>query len=155
MLYLPITANLYIDYSTRLSVDWHDDYPWKPKSADEHHHHPFLWSYLLMAPVLPLLLGVFSAPFHVRVYIHSCNHNDLGVFIVRLFIAHVFPSCNTKGCQWLQSTTNVRTSRQNWRGALHISTVISLLLNLNASVGKVCNIFVHEARAVSKWSLTF
>lgn len=146
LLYLRITADLYIGYSTRLSVDWHDDYPWKPKSADEPVH-SFLcallhWSYLLMAPALPLLLRVFSAPFHTHFYIHSCNHNDLGVFIV-LFITNVFPSFTTECCQPLQSATNVRTSHQNRRGAPHISTVL-----------KVCNLFLHEAPAVPKWSLT-
>lgn len=128
-----ITDDLYIDSSTRLSVDWHDDYPWKPKSADEPVH-PFLCALLHWS----LLLRVFSAPFHAHFYIHSCNHNDLGVFIV-LFITNVLPSFTTEGCQRLQSTTNVRTSHQIWRGGPHISTIL-----------KVCNLFVHDAPAVSK-----
>lgn len=56
-----------------------------------------------MVPKLPLMLTVFSAPFHAYYYIHLCNRKDVGVLIVvHLFVANV--------CITLSSALNIINS---------------------------------------------
>lgn len=118
----------------QLHAQIHEACPREPKSADE----PILLflcallrcQCLLIAATMSLLLTAFSAPFHTHFYIHSLL---CPLLIGHLFIATMLPGIalrvvkNTKALQMCVHQPG------NRHGGPHVS----LLINLNVSVGKV------------------